>query len=165
MEQVVSDGLGIEVSDHPTYTVILNTPEARAKAAEAIRRAPDGYLVTFEYPAHSIPQRELMFALIDQLVAKRWTHDGYLMSKEDTKLYFLSGVRPGMRIVRNHDNSGYLNLDRSIKPLNKSEMQKMIDLIVAFADQRNWTLRRTVPGHDESEYAHYFQSATPTLVG
>ena len=105
-----------------------------------------------------------MFALIDQIVAKRWTHDGFLMSKDDTKLYFLSGVRPGIRIVRNHDNTGYLTLDRSIKPLSIKEMTTMIQLIVAFADQRGWTLKRTIPGHDESEFAHYFNSPPTPLL-
>lgn len=146
------------MTDHPPYTVVLNSPQAREKAKEALRRAPEGYIVTLEYPAHEPEQRRLLFALIDQLVARKWMHDGYLMSKEDTKLYFLSGVRPGIRIVRNYDNSGYLNLDRSIKPLTVKEMTAMIQLVVAFADQKGWTLKRTIPGHDESEFAHYFNS-------
>jgi len=137
-----------QVSDEP-YSILLTSDMLRAKACEAIRRAPDGYIFTIQPPKHSDPQRELMFALLDQLVKRKVMHDGYLMSKEDLKLYFLSGVRPGIRVVRNFNNDGFLCLDRSIRPLRKPEMQKMIDMIVAFADQRGWELVRTIPGYEE----------------
>lgn len=133
------------MSDHPAYTIMLNSPASRAKAQEAIRRAPDGYVLTLEYPKHSDAQRDLLWELLGQL-SRKTTYNGLKLAKEDWKLIFLSGVRPGMRIVPNLNGDGFIHLDRSIRPLSKKEMQFMIELVEMWADQNGVTLIRTIPG-------------------
>lgn len=133
------------MTDHPPYSILIDSPQAKAKALEAMRRVPLGYVVTMEFPKHSDAQRDLLWELLGQL-SKKATYQGLRLPKEDWKLIFLSGVRKGMRIVPNLDGDGFIHLDRSIRPLSKAEMKFMIELVEMWADQNGITLARTMPG-------------------
>lgn len=136
------------MTDHPSFAIVLNSPQSRNKAQEAVRRAPDGYRLTIEYPKHSDSQRELLWELLGQL-SRKATYHGMKLSKEDWKIIFLSGVRKEIRVVPNLDGDGFVHLDRSIRPLSKKEMQFMIELIEMWAHQNGVTLVRTMPGLED----------------
>ncbi len=150
------------MTDNPPYTIKLDSPAARAKALEALRRAPEGYVLTLMWPKskRTTQQNKLMWDLLGQL-AKKTTYHGYRLTKEEWKMVILSGLRKEMRMVPSLNNDGVVSLSRTSE-LKVAEMAAMIELIEAYAAGKDVKLvRRTEPGTDELQYGTNLSTIDP----
>jgi hypothetical protein len=116
-------------------TLVLNSPKAREKAANWIRQAPFGTRLEFKASRRTIPQNDLMWALLTDLSVQVTWH-GVKLSPADWKLMMLSGLKKELRIVPNLDGDGFVNLGNSSSDLSKSEMTDLIELILHFGAER-----------------------------
>ncbi len=112
-------------------TLVLNSPDIRAKAQNWCARAPAGTRIDFKGPKRTIPQNSMLWShLTDIASAVRW--HGLKLSVEDWKYIFLDALKRETRIVPNLDGNGFVNLGRSSSDLSKQEMTDLIELIRAF---------------------------------
>lgn len=122
-----------------TYSV--TTEAQRRTALDAITRAPLGFSVTCKRGKRSVPQNDLMWAMLTKL-SKALAWHGQRLSPEDWKLVFMAGLNQEMRLVPNIDGNGLVNLGRSSSKLTKQEFTELIDLIEAFAAQHGVNLEQ-----------------------
>jgi hypothetical protein len=112
---------------------ILSHPEARRRAIEAVRQAPDGYVVKIMERTRTLSQNDALWAALQDL-AEQVTWHGQKLTKEQWKDVLTAAllrqkVVPGI-------GGGFVVLGTSTRRMKKSEMSDLIDLIHAFgADQ------------------------------
>jgi len=112
-------------------TLVLASPELRAKAIRWIEKLPQWTRVEFKAPKRTLPQNDKMWAMLTE-VAEQLPWHGMRISAHDYKLIFLDGLKREMRIVPNMNGDGFVNLGRSSSDLGVPEMADMIELIGAF---------------------------------
>ncbi len=111
--------------------LVLNSDAVRAKAAAWVRRAPLGTRLTFQGPRRTLPQNDLMWALLTSVAVQVPWH-GARLTPEDWKLIFLDALNGERRVVPNLDGDGLVALGRSSSDLSKEEMSELIELILAW---------------------------------
>jgi hypothetical protein len=107
-------------------TIILNSAEARAKAAAWIDRAPPN-----KHAKRTLPQNDRMWAMLTD-IAEQLSWHGVKLTPDDWKLVMLDALKREMRMVPNIDGNGFVNLGRSSSDLSKDEMTALIEIIAAF---------------------------------
>jgi len=112
-------------------TLVLASPELRAKAIRWIEKLPQWTRVEFKAPKRTLPQNDKMWAMLTE-VAEQLPWHGMKISADDYKLIFLDGLKREMRIVPNMNGDGFVNLGRSSSDLGVPEMVDLIELIGAF---------------------------------
>jgi hypothetical protein len=112
-------------------TIILNSAEARAKAAAWIDRAPPNTRVEFKHAKRTLPQNDRMWAMLTD-IAEQLSWHGVKLTPDDWKLVMLDALKREMRMVPNIDGNGFVNLGRSSSDLSKDEMTALIEIIAAF---------------------------------
>ena len=112
-------------------TIILNTKEARVTAHKWIDLAPDNATVDVKLNKRSIPQNDLLHAVLSELASQMLWH-GMKLSVPDWKLFFLDALKREIRIVPNIDGTGFVNLGRSTAKLTKDECTALIEVVYAF---------------------------------
>ncbi|MCA6279309.1 recombination protein NinB [Phenylobacterium sp.] len=111
--------------------IILHRQTDRDRAAAWVRSAPWGTRITFQEAKRSTDQNARMWAMLTD-VARQVQWDGQRLSADDWKLIFLQGLKQELRMVRNLDGNGFVQLGRSSSDLSVAEMADLIDLIAAF---------------------------------
>ena len=81
------------------------------------------------------------------IISREVKWQGLRLSPDDWKLMFLDALGHEMRMVKNLNENGYINLGRSSSALSKSEMSDLMELIHAFAAQHGVDLKE--PGTRE----------------
>jgi len=122
------------MSNADKYVVYLNSDAARAKAQEAVRRAPEGYRMLIEEPRRTTAQSDRMHAMIRD-IAKQVQWSGLTLDVDSWKVIFCDALWRETRMVPNLDQTGFLALGRSTSKLSVREMGDLITLITAFGDQ------------------------------
>jgi hypothetical protein len=123
----------------PRATIILANDAMRRKATEWAATAPDGTRVEFKAPKRSLPQNDRMWLMLTDIAQQVEWH-GLRLTPDDWKLIFLDALKREVRAVPNIDGNGFVNLGRSSSDLSKAEFSDLMELISAFAAQRNVTL-------------------------
>lgn len=116
--------------------LILNSPEAKERATIWVRKAKPGTRVEFKEPKRTTPQNDRMWAMLTDVACQLQWH-GLRLSPDDWKLIFLDALKREVRMVRNIDGNGMVNLGRSSSDLSKSEMGDLMELIAAFGAQHD----------------------------
>jgi hypothetical protein len=111
--------------------IVLNSLEARLRAADWCKRAPFGSRVEFKATKRSIPQNDRLWAFLSEIAAQKKWH-GVKLKADDWKLIFLDALKRELRIVPNLDGTGFVNLGRSSSDLSKEEMGELLALIEAW---------------------------------
>ncbi|MCA6301197.1 MAG: recombination protein NinB, partial [Phenylobacterium sp.] len=111
--------------------IILHRQTDRDRASAWVRSAPWGTRITFQEAKRSTDQNARMWAMLTD-VARQVQWDGQRLSADDWKLIFLQGLKQELRMVRNLDGNGFVQLGRSSSDLSVAEMADLIDLIAAF---------------------------------
>jgi hypothetical protein len=114
-------------------TVIIAGSQDRAKAAHYVAKAPLGTRVTFALSKRSLPQNDLMWALLTSLADQLPWH-GVRLSPDDYKDLLTAGLR-GSRVVPGIDG-GFVVLGQRTRDMGKDEMGELIEMIYAFGAQR-----------------------------
>lgn len=112
-------------------TLVLHSPEIRARAVNWVQRLPAETRVEFKAPKRTLPQNDRMWAMLTDVATQLPWH-GIKLSPDDWKLIFLDALKRELRMVPNIDGSGFVNLGRSSSDLSKGEMADLITLIEAF---------------------------------
>lgn len=112
-------------------TLILTTPETRAKAVSWIGRAPAGTRIEFRTSKRSIPQNDKFWAMLTD-IAEQLTWHGVKLSTDDWKLVMMDALKREIRMVPNIDGNGFVNLGRSSSDLTKDEMSQLMEIMAAF---------------------------------
>lgn len=114
---------------------ILSHAQARQRALEAVRDAPDGYSVTIAEPKRSLESNARMWAMLGD-VARQVVWYGKKLEPEDWKHVFSSSLRR-LEVVPNLDGTGFVALGASTSSMSVREMSDMIELIAAFGAERD----------------------------
>lgn len=112
-------------------TLILNTHDARSKAIEWIKKAPDRTQVDFKTSKRSLPQNARLHAMLTEVATQVPWH-GLKLSVDDWKLLMMASLKQEMRLVPNLDGTGFVNLGRSTSKLTKEECSELIMLVFSF---------------------------------
>ena len=119
---------------------VLAHDVARARAVEAVRRAPAGFVVRVSPPTRSLEQNALLWSRLHD-VAQQVEWHGRRLSAEDWKHVFSSALKR-MDVVPNLEGTGFVALGLSTSRMTKRELGDLIELIHAFGAERGlrWTL-------------------------
>lgn len=108
--------------------------EARRRAIEHVRNAPDGYKVEVKAAPRSLEQNAAMWRLLNE-ISKNVVWHGRNLSPEAWK-DMASAALKKQDVVPGIDG-GFVVLGRPTSKMTKSEMSDMIDFLTAFAIQHN----------------------------
>jgi len=114
---------------------ILAHSQARARAKEAIDKAPDGFRVEIREQKRSLEQNDRLHAMIDEVAAQTDWH-GQKLNKDDWKLLFLNALDSEMRIIPNWNGDGVLPLGRKTSRLSVNQCRDLITIVEVFGAQR-----------------------------
>lgn len=117
---------------------VLAHAQARTRAAEAVRLAPDGYAVTVGPVSRSLDQNSLLWPLLTDIARQvRWPVDGdlVLLAEEDWKDLFTAALRRNQRMARGLEG-GVVMLGSRTSRMNKAEFSDLIEMIYAFGAER-----------------------------
>ena len=108
---------------------------ARQRALEAVKNAPDGYIVTVRGPTRNLEQNAALHALLQEIAETRqWA--GQLLDVEDWKRLltaaWMRATGRGIRLVPALDGQGFDALYQRTSTLTKAEMSELIDYIQAW---------------------------------
>ena len=119
---------------------ILAHQTARQRAADAVRSAPDGYVVRVSEPTRTSAQNALLWSRLHDIADQVEWH-GKRLSAEDWKHLFSSSLRR-LQVVPNLDGTGFVALGLSTSKMTKRELADMLTLIEAFGAERGveWRL-------------------------
>ncbi len=118
--------------------------EARRRAVEAVRLAPDGFVVRVGPPTRSLEQNSLLWSRLTDLSEQVNWH-GKKLSAEDWKHVCTASLRQ-LVVVPNLDGTGFVALGMSTSAMNKREFADLLALIEAFGSEHEvkWTLDETM---------------------
>ena len=115
-------------------TLILAHAEARARACQAIKEAPEGYAVTIAEPKRSLDQNARLWASLSD-IAQQVEWYGRKLSPEDWKHIFTSSLSK-LEVVPNLDGTGFVALGLSTSRMSKREVSELLELMYAFGAGR-----------------------------
>lgn len=118
--------------------LILHRQSDRDRAASWVRQAPWGTRITFQEAKRTTDQNARMWAMLTE-VARQVEWDGLKLSADDWKLIFMAALKQELRMVRNLDRTGFVQLGRSSSDLSVAEMGDLMDLIAAFGAREGVT--------------------------
>ena len=113
---------------------ILNTPQARQAASQAVLNAPAGMVVSITEQKRSSEASAKMWAMLGE-VAQQVVWHGQKLSPEDWKNVFSASLKK-QRVVPSLDG-GFVVMAQSTSKMTKSEMSDLIQLIDAFGAEKN----------------------------
>lgn len=118
---------------------ILAHDTARQMAIQAIKNAPDGWIVEVKERTRSIDQNSLLWALLTD-VSRQVEWYGRKLAPEDWKHVFSSALRK-QDVVPNIEGNGFVVLGQSTSKMGKREFSDLVELIYSFGAERNviWT--------------------------
>lgn len=111
-------------------TIKLVGGEQRLRAAQAIHRAPDGYVVTIREANRTLDQNAKLWAMIaDVMHAKP---SGREMTGDQWKGVFMDACGHQAEFVPSLDGPGFVCLGYKSSHLNKSQFADLIECIYEF---------------------------------
>lgn len=118
----------------------LAHPTARRLAAEAIRLAPDGWMVTVQEPTRSSDQNSKLHACLSDIAGQLEWH-GERMDLEDWKRLLTAAwaraERQPVKLMPALDGQGFDVLYRRTSRMSKSEMVSLIEYVLAWGTDMN----------------------------
>ena len=126
--------------------IILNRASDRERVQAWAAKAPWGTRVTFQEAKRTSDQNARMWAMLTE-VARQVEWDGLKLSADDWKLIFMAALKQELRMVRNLDGTGSVQLGRSSSDLSVAEMGDLMDLIAAFGAREGVTFAEPEADH------------------
>lgn len=111
--------------------------EARQRAMQAIKDAPDGYLCKIRPPTRSLDQNAKLHALFSDLAAQH-THYGRKLSADQWKVLMISGhaIATGLGVDMVPGLEGeFVNIRESSASMTVARMTSLIEYVVAYMAQ------------------------------
>jgi len=126
--------------------IILNRASDRERVQAWAAKAPWGTRITFQEAKRTTDQNARMWAMLTE-VARQVEWDGLKLSADDWKLIFMAALKQELRMVRNLDRTGFVQLGRSSSDLSVAEMGDLMDLIAAFGAREGVTFAEPEADH------------------
>ena len=104
---------------------------SRRLAWEAIKSAPDGYVVQIKAPTRSLEQNAKLHAMIGEMVKAGVQWYGSAMDVEDWKNLFTAAIKRDQRVVPGMDG-GFVILGLHTSQMTIREINEMIERVYAF---------------------------------
>ena len=114
-------------------TFILAHETARNRALEAVKQAPDGFVVTVGERTRSGDQNALLWALLGD-VSRQVVWHGNKLTPENWKDIFSASLKQ-QKVVPNLDGTGFVVCGQSTRKMGKREFSDLCELILAFGTQ------------------------------
>ncbi len=115
------------MSDKRTIRLV---PASRPAAIEAVRNAPDGYLLTLQPPKRSLEQNAKLWAMLSD-VSKQVIHHGQRLSQEAWKDLFTAHLKRQI-MLPNIEGDGWIALGTRTSEMSVGEMGDLIECIYAY---------------------------------
>lgn len=113
---------------------ILAHQQARARAEQAVKDAPAGYVVTVKAPGRTLDQNAKLWACLHD-ISQQVEWYGKKLTPEDWKHVFSASLKR-LDVVPNLDGTGFVALGMSTSRMTKRELSDLIELIQAFGAER-----------------------------
>lgn len=107
--------------------------EARRRAVEAVRSAPDGYVVEVKDATRTLEQNALLWAVLTD-VAEQVEWYGKKLTNEEWKDVFTASLKRS-KVVPGLDG-GFVVLGQRTSTMTKREFSELVELIYAFGAER-----------------------------
>ena len=114
-------------------TFFLVHHQARLNALEAVKNAPDGWMVQVKEKTRSIEQNALLWSRLEE-VSKQVDWYGEKLTSEEWKHVFSASLKK-QKAVRGIDG-GFVVLGQSTSKMTKAEMADLLTLMEAFSAER-----------------------------
>lgn len=113
---------------------------SRPAALEAIRNAPDGYLLTISPPKRSLVQNAKMWAMLAD-VSHQVIHHGQKLKPESWKDLFTAHLKRQV-MLPNIEGDGWIALGTRTSEMTVGEMAELIECIYAYGASKDvkWSL-------------------------
>ncbi len=108
--------------------------EARNRAQEAIRTAPDGFIVEVKPATRTLDQNARLWAMLSDIAGQVFWH-GRKLDSESWKHIFTSSLKK-MDVVPNLEGTGFVALGLSTSRMTKAELGDLMELMSAFGAER-----------------------------
>jgi len=112
---------------------ILAHEQARSRAMEAVRTAPEGWAVRIGPATRSLDQNAALWAMLTDISVQVVWH-GRKLDNESWKHIFSSSLKK-QDVVPNLDGTGFVVMGISTSKMTKHEMSELLELISAFGAQ------------------------------
>lgn len=113
-------------------------PIGRANALQAVREAPDGYVVQVREPTRNLEQNAKFHAICTELAKSRREWLGKTRTAEQWKVLLVSGhavaTKEGAEMVPGLEGE-FVNLRESTASMSKSRISSLIDYAEAFLER------------------------------
>lgn len=117
----------------------LSTPLARQRCLDAIKNAPDGYVVKIREPGRTLDQNAMQWPILERFAEQlEWPVNGRMvkLSAEDWKdLLTAAYKRESQRVAMGLDG-GMVMLGLRTSKMGKREFAEYMDFVLATAAQR-----------------------------
>ena len=107
---------------------------ARQRAIDALREAPDGYVVQIKPPTRTLDQNARLWASLTD-VSRRVVWHGRKLDPESWKHIFTSSLKK-LDVVPNLEGTGFVVLGLSTSSMTRRELSELQELIYAFGAER-----------------------------
>lgn len=115
-------------------TYILAHPIARQRAIDAVKQAPDGFVITVAEPTRNLEQNAALWAILHEISEGVDWH-GRKLSPTDWKNVFTASLKR-MDVVPNLEGTEFVALGQSTSSMGKREFSDLLELAHAFAAER-----------------------------
>lgn len=121
------------------YTITLSNDDARVKARSAIRRAPDGYRVTFEEPKRTNAQNDRLHVMIRD-VARQVEYYGKKRDEDFWKQLFVGAFRKS-EMVPCLSGDGFTEIRPRTSKMKKADLSDLMMLIEEYGARHGVTFK------------------------
>lgn len=113
--------------------------EARQRAMEAVRNAPEGFVVEVKEPTRTLEQNSLLWPLLNE-ISKQMNWYGSKLTPDEWKDVFSAAIKK-QKVVPGIDG-GFVVCGQRTSKMPKKEFSDLLELIMAFGAQNNVIFER-----------------------
>ena len=117
-----------------TSYFVLAHDTARQRAQEAVKSAPQGYVVRVCEPTRTNEQNALLWPLLD-CISKQVNWYGNKLSQDEWKDVFTASLKK-QKVVPSIDGGGFVMCGQSTRVMGKRQFSDLVELIYAFGAQQ-----------------------------
>lgn len=116
------------------HLITIYSDTDRARAANYIRVCPAGTRVEFKAIKRSLPQNDLMWAMLTDVSAQA-EHNGRKYTPDQWKIIFMAAIGREVQFIPSLDGKTFIPWGQSSSDLSRKEMTDLIDFIDAWGAQ------------------------------
>jgi len=116
------------------HLITLYSDQDRARARTYINSAPVGTRVEIKAAKRTLPQNDLMWAMLTDIAAQK-DHHGRKYTPDQWKVIFLQAIGREVSFIPSLDGSTFIPWGQSSSDLSRDEMGNLIDFMDAWCAQ------------------------------